>query len=86
MIWINALLGMLGGTARACVGLMKASRSKTKIKWSKVLFTLVASAIIGATTGLLFDSDYKISIIAGYIGTDLLENSIKIIAKKQQIL
>jgi len=82
MIWINAVLGMLGGATRACVGLLKAMRSKTKIKWSKVLFTIITSAIIGATTGLIFDSDYKISLIAGYIGTDLLENTIKIIAKK----
>ena len=85
MIWLNAVLGMLGGATRACVGLLKATRSKTKIKWSKVLFTIVASAIIGATTGLIFDSDYKISLIAGYIGTDLLENTIKIIAKKEVI-
>jgi fluoride ion exporter CrcB/FEX len=82
MIWINALMGILGGAARACVGLIKASRTKTKIVWSKIFFSLVTSVIIGAATGLLFDSDYKISLVAGYIGTDLLENSIKIITKK----
>lgn len=83
MIWLNAILGMLGGAARASIGLVKAFRTKTKIKWSKVLFTLITSIIIGAASGLLFDSDYKISLVAGYIGTDLLENSIKIITRKQ---
>lgn len=85
MIWESMALGLLGGTARACVGLLKALRTKAKIKWQYTLVTILTSAIIGAAAGILLDSDAKMSVIAGYIGTDLLENTYKIITKKQQL-
>ena len=85
MIWENIALGLLGGLARACVGLLKAIRNKKKIVWKYTAISILASGIVGAAAGALFDSDTKMSIIAGYIGTDLLENTYKIIFKKEQI-
>ncbi len=85
MIWEFAALGLLGGIARACVGLLKAMRNDVEIVWSYSLVTIIASGIIGAAAGMIFNSDVKISVIAGYIGTDLLENTYKIIFKKKQI-
>ena len=82
MILEAAGMGLLGGVARAAVGLIKALRTKRKIKWMYALITVVCSAVIGATAGLLFDSDPKLSIIAGYAGTDLLENMYKIMVRK----
>lgn len=85
MIIQAALLGLLGGIARSCVGLLKASRTKVKIKWKKFFISLICSAIIGATAGILFFEDYRFSVIAGYAGTDLLENIYKITFKKKQL-
>lgn len=85
MIIENALLGALGGLARSCVGLLKALRNNVKIEWAHTAVTIIASAIIGSAAGIVFDSDYRYSVIAGYIGTDLLENTLKIILKKTQL-
>ena len=43
---------------------------------------MFSSAVVGAVAGILFDSDPKISLIAGYAGMDLLENVYKIVLKK----
>ena len=78
-------LGALGGAARAAVGLLKAIRKEEKIHWGYASLTVVASAIIGAAAGILFDSDPKLMVIAGYVGTDVLENSYKIIFNKAPV-
>ncbi len=82
MVLYAALFGLIGGTARACVGLTKALRNDVNIVWRYTIITVISSAIIGAAAGILFDSDPKISLVAGYIGTELLENSYKIIFKR----
>lgn len=82
MILENIALGLLGGIARACVGLLKAMRHKTKIVWSYTFISILASGLIGAAAGAMLDSDVKTSVIAGYVGTDLLENAYKIAFKK----
>ena len=82
MILESIGLGLLGGIARACVGLLKAMRNNVEIVWSYTAITVIASGIIGAAAGALLNSDAKMSVIAGYIGTDLLENAYKIAFKK----
>lgn len=82
MIVEAAVMGLLGGVARAAVGLIKAIQAKRKIKWTYACITVLCSAVIGATAGIIFDSDPKLSVIAGYAGTDLLENFYKISFKK----
>ena len=83
MILESALLGLLGGLARAAVGLIKALRNDIEIVWKYTIITIISSAIIGAAAGILIDSDYKLSLIAGYVGTDLLENLYTIIFKRK---
>lgn len=78
-------LGLLGGLARACVGLLKALRNDVDIIWSYTFVTIIASGIIGAAAGVLFDGSSSYALIAGYIGTDILENAYKIIFKKQVV-
>ena len=84
MIIESIALGLLGGLARACVGLLKAMRNDVKIVWSYTLTTIIASGIIGAAAGTLFNSEASMSVIAGYVGTDLLENAYKIVLKKKK--
>jgi len=85
VVWESAALGLLGGVARASVGLLKAMRNDVEIVWTYTLITVIASGVVGAAAGILFDSDARMSVIAGYVGTDLLENTYKIIFKKTQL-
>ena len=85
MVWQYALFGLLGGLARAGVGFLKAMRNDVDINWKYTGITVVSSAVIGAAAGILFDSDPKMSVVAGYIGTDLLENVYKIAMKRLNI-
>ncbi len=75
---IYAYYGFLGGVTRALVGLMKSQTLKQKFSMKYLLFTLVASGIIGMAAGIVVSGDYRISLLAGYAGTDLLEGLYKI--------
>ncbi len=81
-----ALFGFIGGLARACVGFLK-YKLDPKIKGFKlqaILFTLIASGIIGLFAGLFFPTDLKLSLLAGYAGTDFIEGLYKI--RKKQLI
>lgn len=83
-LFIAAIFGLLGGITRACVGLLKYSVPKPQGRFSPgaLLFTLVASGMIGVFCSLLVGGNYQLSLLAGYAGTDLIENIYKI--KKKQ--
>ncbi|HLC53597.1 MAG TPA: hypothetical protein VJK03_03560 [Candidatus Nanoarchaeia archaeon] len=76
-IWLGVGLGALGGVVRATVGLFKAMAVNMKIVWRYWIFTVFLSALIGAMTGLIFNFDPRLSVLAGYAGTDLLEGIYK---------
>jgi hypothetical protein len=40
---------------------------------------------MGAFSSLLISGDYKISLVAGYLGMDIVEDLIKIIFKKEHL-
>jgi fluoride ion exporter CrcB/FEX len=72
-----ALLGGLGGLTRGVVGLLKAISLRRKILWGYYAVTVVVALIIGMFTGLVFNFDYRLSMLAGYAGTDILEGIYK---------
>jgi len=76
---INPLLlaGALGGLTRGVVGLLKALSLKRNIVWLYWLITVVIAVIIGTFTGIVFDFDPRLSLLAGYAGTDILEGIFK---------
>ena len=76
-IVLAALLGGLGGLTRGVVGLLKALSLRRKILWSYYLITVVIAIIIGVFTGIIFDFDKRLSLLAGYAGTDILEGIYK---------
>ena len=76
-IILSGLLGGIGGLARSLVGLSKALSLKRRIIWYYWLTTIVISAIIGVATGTIFNFDQRLSILAGYAGTDILEGIYK---------
>jgi len=79
-----ALFGLLGGITRAVVGILKHYRisKRTKFRPIYLIITLLGSAIIGMSASLAITTNYALSLVAGYMGIDIIENLIKIYRKK----
>lgn len=74
---LPAVLGGVGGLTRGFIGLLKALSLRRKILWGYYAITVVIAFIIGIFTGLVFNFDYRLSLLAGYAGTDILEGIYK---------
>ncbi len=74
---LPAVLGAVGGLTRGFVGLLKALSMRRRILWGYYAITVVVAFIIGIFTGLIFNFDYRLSLLAGYAGTDILEGIYK---------
>jgi fluoride ion exporter CrcB/FEX len=74
---LAAILGGVGGLTRGLVGLMKALSLRRKILWGYYAITVLIAGILGVFTGIIFSFDYRLSLLAGYAGTDILEGIYK---------
>lgn len=74
---LAALLGGVGGLTRGFVGLLKALSLKRRIIWNYYAITVVIAVVIGVFVGIVFDFDPRLSLLAGYAGTDILEGIYK---------
>ena len=74
---IAGCLGGLGGLTRGVVGLLKALSLKRKILWDYYVITVMVAMVIGIFVGIVFDFDKRLSLLAGYAGTDILEGIYK---------
>ena len=70
---LSAVLGGIGGLTRGLVGLMKALSLRRKILWGYYCITVFIAVVLGIFTGIIFSFDYRLSLLAGYAGTDILE-------------
>ncbi len=77
LLILPAILGGVGGLTRGFIGLLKALSLRRKIIWTYYAITVVIAFIIGIFTGLIFNFDYRLSLLAGYAGTDILEGIYK---------
>jgi len=75
--------GFFGGVVRGLVGLMKLNRFTLTFRWKYFAFTVVVSAIIGMFAGMLVNADYRVSMLAGYAGIDLIEGMYKAFLRKK---
>ena len=80
------LVGVLGGLVRALYGLLKAINNGALINKGYFLITLTVSGIIGGLLGAVFTTDYRITCLSGYVGTDILENMFASVLPKSIIL
>jgi len=71
------LLGGIGGLTRGVVGLLKALSLRRRILWAYYAITVIIAVIIGIFVGIIFDFDPRLSLLAGYAGTDILEGIYK---------
>ena len=80
----SALFGLVGGIARALIGILKYYRieQKTKFRPEYFLITILVSGFIGMFASLIITSNYALSLISGYVGIDIIENLVKIYRKK----
>lgn len=76
-ILIAALLGGVGGLTRGLVGLLKALSLKRKILWGYYAITVLIALIVGIFVGVIFNFDIRLSLLAGYAGTDIIEGIYK---------
>ena len=77
---IYILPGFLGGIIRGLVGFTK-NKTIEKVNHFKTpyfLITILISGIVGAAAGALADTEWQISFLAGYAGTDFIESLYKI--------
>jgi len=76
-IVLAGLLGGIGGLTRGVVGLLKALSLRRRILWAYYGITVLIALIIGVFIGIIFDFDPRLSLLAGYAGTDILEGIYK---------
>ena len=76
-IVLAGMLGGIGGLTRGVVGLLKALSLRIKILWGYYVITVLIALIIGVFIGIIFDFDPRLSLLAGYAGTDILEGIYK---------
>ena len=74
---LPAALGGIGGLTRGFIGLLKALSLRRKILWGYYVITVLVALVIGVFIGIIFNFDYRLSLLAGYAGTDILEGIYK---------
>jgi len=70
---IFAGIGYLGGLSNSLIGIAKAKTRGEKIRLGYLVRTLKFSLISGTLIGAVVGYSYPVSFIAGYIGSDVLE-------------
>jgi len=80
------LVGTLGGLVRALYGLLKAINDGALINRGYFIITLIISGVIGGLLGTVFNIDFRIAALAGYVGTDMLENVFTSVLPKSIVL
>ncbi|MEW6408330.1 MAG: hypothetical protein AB1465_06615 [Patescibacteria group bacterium] len=69
--------GLIGGLIRGIVGITKSSTftpEQFKFHWKYFGFSLLVAAIVGVMSGIIADGDWRVSLLAGYAGSDFLES------------
>ena len=71
------ILGGIGGLTIGVVGLLIVLSLRRRILWGYYTITVLVALIIGIFVGIIFDFDPRLSLLAGYAGTDILEGIYK---------
>ena len=81
VIVVQALAGASGGFIRALVGITQAKEfnpTTFKFEWRMFGFSILVSILTGIMSGLIMNVDWRMSLLAGYAGSDLLESLYKL--------
>lgn len=81
------IAGFLGGIIRGLVGISKEMRAdpteKRKIRKDYIFLTLLSSGGLGLLAGVFINKDVRFALLAGYAGTDFIENIFKAKMRKK---
>lgn len=75
------LAGGMGGLVKALVGITKSQTfdpEKFQFQWKYFAITIIVSVIVGQMAGVVFNGDWRVSLLAGYAGSDFLESLYKL--------
>ena len=77
---IYLIAGFTGGIIRGLVGFVKNKtvEKANHFKPEYFLITIAISGIVGTAAGILADTEWQVSFLAGYAGTDFIESLYKI--------
>ncbi len=70
------LPGIAGGMVRGLVGISKRAAGEP-LHPGKLLLSLLVAAVSGAIASVFAEGDWRMSLLAGYAGSDLLESLYK---------
>ena len=86
--YIYILAGFLGGIIRALVGFIKNKtiEKADHFRPQYFLITILISGVVGAAAGALADTKWQVSFLAGYAGTDFIENLYKIKISQRRLI
>ena len=76
---ISIACGCLGGTVRGIIGAYKSMSGAGLFSAPYLASTVLVSGAIGGFAAAVLFSDYKIALLAGYAGLDVLENAVRIL-------
>ncbi len=71
----------MGGLVRGIVGVTKAQTFNPdtfKFQWKYFAVTIIVSMVVGQMAGLIANADWRMSLLAGYSGSDFLESMYKL--------
>ena len=75
------LAGGIGGLVRGLVGITKAQTFNPdtfKFQWKYFAITIIVSMVVGQMAGLIANADWRMSLLAGYAGSDFIESMYKL--------
>lgn len=84
MLVLGAMLGLAGGMIRSLFGLIK-KPPKNGVDFRFLLATVLGAGAIGLFTTIFVRGDLTLSLLAGYGGTDFIDNIWKIKMKNIKI-
>jgi F0F1-type ATP synthase membrane subunit c/vacuolar-type H+-ATPase subunit K len=80
-VLLAAGYGLIGGSARAFVGILKQYRrnpgQKQAFSTQYLILTVLGSSIIGVFAGMLVATHFALPLLAGYAGMDVIEGMVK---------
>ena len=83
-IVLFAFPGMVGGLVRGVIGIGKhVVKNKEPFEIGKLLFSLATAMLAGAFAALITGGDWRISLLAGHAGSDLIDSFRSSLIKKQ---
>ena len=76
------LAGFIGGVIRGLMGITKyinaTPSKKRKVRKDWIILNLLSSGGLGLLVGVFIAEDIRFALLAGYAGTDFIENLFKI--------